>query len=114
MAVVDGHPDVVNCTFVRNVADKTTGLGGGIRVAGGTSAVDVDNSILWANVSSGTTVQDQIFLVLAGNGDSTVDYSDVQDDAPIPGIGNLGKWPCFVSKTDLRLTGTSPCVSPCI
>jgi len=86
IAVVHSYAVVVNCTITANGADTA---GGGLYVASGSQAqaVQVRNSILWANRPN------QIGFGDPGMQTAVVSYSDVQGGWP--GDGNIDADPLF-------------------
>ncbi|MHC4750240.1 MAG: choice-of-anchor Q domain-containing protein [Planctomycetota bacterium] len=94
-------PSVTNCTLIYNSADWH---GGGI--FNWISNPTVTNCILWGDSA---TSGPEIYIGLLA--DTTVTYSDVQDDPGVvwPGEGNINAEPCF-EDADGRLPLGSPCI----
>jgi len=102
MYTSSGSTDVVNCTFVANVA--TSHAVGGLRNQG--SSMTIANSIFWDNEGMGGAQGSANNI----SGNPTVSYSIVEGG--FSGTGNLSSDPLFVDVTnrDLRLTSVSPAV----
>ncbi len=107
---IGGSGLAVNCTVVANRADSS-GVGNGF--GGGLSGLAAVNCILWGNEDSTGAGE---FAQITG----AASYSCVQGLATLPGPGNIGGYPGFVSlgpdgllgtiDDDLRLAFGSPCI----